>query len=143
MLCSSRAPHIDFNLFYREWGKVYYQRQKTYLQVVYFGALYCTFWLQPSKFFPKRNFLSFLKKKPPRTFKPQPSKILPKKAALKNILIFSPKSPLIFRKQNFLIFLKRYIQNPNIFRTLVYSNPRNIQNTLKHLRWNFLQKMAT
>ena len=52
----------------------------------------------------------------------------------------TPKKSLYFRKRNILIFRERYIQNPNMFRTLVYSNQRHIQNIFKHVRWNDLQK---
>ena len=77
----------------------------------------------------------------------------------KNFLyFFKRKLSLYFTKRNFLIFRERYIQRPNIFRTRgifrtvtyleleAYSepwfiqNPRHIQNTVKHLRWNVLQK---
>ena len=59
--------------------------------------------------------------------------------------IFSKKAFLIFGKQNFLIFEETYIQNPgifrnrSIFRTLVYSERREIQNIIKHLQLNVLQ----
>ena len=74
----------------------------------------------------------------------------------KAFLIFqktgTPKKSLYFRKRHFLIYWERYIQNPGVFRTLAYleleaysepwyiHNPRQIQNTVKHLRWNVLQK---
>ena len=65
----------------------------------------------------------------------------------------------IFLKKFFLILRERYIQNPDIFKTRsifnktlayleleAYSEPwyiwnlRYIQNSVKHLRWNVLQK---
>ena len=81
----------------------------------------------------------------------------PKKSTLKKFLIFSQKSRqfsgngnpekvLIFQVVELCYISERYIRNPNIFRTLTYSelwhmqNPRHIQNTVKHLRWNVLQK---
>ena len=72
-----------------------------------------------------------------RTLRPQPLKIVPKKCliffskkhTLKQFLIFSQKKVfLIFRKQNFLIFRERYIQNLGIFRT------RSIFRTLVYLQ---------
>ena len=60
-----------------------------------------------------------------------------------------------FLTWNFLILRERYIQNLSIFRFLTYleldehleswytQNPRHIQNTVKHLRWNVLENWET
>ena len=53
----------------------------------------------------------------------------------------TPKKSVNFRKRNFLllqetklfIFQEKYIQNPSVFRTLVYSKPWHIQNQ-KHIQ---------
>ena len=102
-----------------------------------------------------------------RTFQPQSPKLLPKKILIffpkkpapKEFLIFSQKSPsfsgngnlekspcisrngtfLYFRKQDFLFFKERYIQNPSIFRTrsifrtLAYSESCQVQSQ-KHIQ---------
>ena len=67
---------------------------------------------------------------------------------VKNFLIFSQISP-DFQKTEFSnIFLKKFFLyfGKGIFRTLAYSEPwyiqnsRHIQNNVKHIRWNILQK---
>ena len=84
---------------------------------------------------PPKKFLYFRKRKP-----------------LKNLYTSGNRTFLYFRKRNFLMFRETYIQNPSIFRTLIYleleahsdpwyiQNSRHIQNTFKHLRWHVLQK---
>ena len=90
--------------------------------IVYYVATQCPFRPRQQKFSLKKFLLFF-----------------PKKPALKKFLIFSqkafnflgtetPKKSLYFRKQNFLIFHERYIQNPSIFRT------RSIFRTMAYLK---------
>ena len=103
-----------------------------------------------------RNFWSWL----PKACSEKMSYIFSRKCPIfwkrkpqKKILIFQETERfLYFSRRNFLIFWKRYIQNPDIFRTrsifriLTYlepchiQNPRHIPNTVKHLRWNVFAK---
>ena len=101
---------------------------------------------------PKKLFLNFRKGKPRQKF----LYFLERKL----FLYFRKQKPrknyLYFRKRNFLIPEKVYSElwhngsslyfRKVLFRTLAYSeswyiqNPRHIQNTVKHLRWNVLKK---
>ena len=70
-----------------------------------------------------------------RTFRPQPSKSVPKKA-------WSEKITYIFRKRNLLIFREKNIQKPGVFWTRSIFRNRGIYRTLsKHLPWNVLQRI--
>ena len=92
----------------------------------------------------------------PQTFSLKIITLFLKKTCSKKVsYIFSKKTFLIFRKRNFLICSHKkffFYFGKGIFRTLAcleleaYSepyyiqNPRHIQHTVKHLRWNVLQK---
>ena len=86
-----------------------------------------------------KKFLIFSQKKAVLVFR--------EKETLKKLLILQEmetlKSFLYFRKRNFLIFRERHIQNPDIFRTLVYLEPKAYSENYQTSTTERFAKIAT